>query len=98
VQGLRRRGVVVNTVIETGQSGVGDEEILKYAKSLNACLFTHDDDFLRLARKWEKKGKIHSGIIYVHQQKLSIGEIVRKLKLLVETISSEEMVGHIEFL
>jgi len=98
VEGLRRRGVGIITVQESNLSGVTDEKLLEYAKSIDACIFTHDDDFLKLEGEWKLKGKMHNGIIYVHQQKLSVGEIVRKLKLLVETISLEEMINHVEFL
>ncbi len=98
VKGLRRRGVEIVTVQELHKWAVDDEEQLEYAKSMGTCLFTHDDDLLKVAKKWRNQGKIHNGIIYVHQQKLRVSETIRKLKLLVETVSLEEMKNHIEFL
>ena len=40
----------------------------------------------------------HSGIAYVHQEKYTVGDLIRKLKLLWETTQSENMVNHVEFL
>jgi len=40
----------------------------------------------------------HPGIIYVHQQKLSVGECIRRLKAIAETKSPEEMHNQIVFL
>jgi predicted nuclease of predicted toxin-antitoxin system len=45
-----------------------DEEQLETAIQKEAAIFTHDTDFLRMAI-----GREHFGIIYVHQQKLSVG-------------------------
>lgn len=98
VKGLKRRGVDIITVHETDNSAKSDEKQLEYAKSINALFFTHDDDLLKIAKWWKKVGKNHNGIIYVHQAKLSVGEIVRKLKLLSETVSIKGMKNHIEFL
>jgi hypothetical protein len=42
--------------------------------------------------------KRHSGVVYVHQQKYSIGDLIRNLKLLWDIVDSEEIKNHIEFL
>jgi len=76
-----------------GKLGLTDEEQIEVATRNRAVIFTHDVDFLRMATEKE-----HPGIIYVHQQKLSIGECVRRLKALVETKSPEEMHNKIIFL
>jgi hypothetical protein len=60
---------------------------------MQAVIFTHDADFLRLALD-----KPHLGIIYVHQQKLTIGECIKRLKIIVETKSAQEMENQILFL
>jgi len=98
VQGLRRRGVEIQSTYEAGNLGNSDEEQLEYAVAQNACLFTHDDDLLVIADQWQKAGKDHNGIIFVHQEKLSIGEIISRIKLLVDILAPEEMKNHIEFL
>ena len=87
VKGLKRRGVDIITVQETLNLAKSDEKQLEYAKSIDALFFTHDDDLLKIAKRWKNVGKTHNGIIFVHQTKLSVGEIVRKLRLLSETVS-----------
>ncbi len=58
-------------------------------------ILTHDADFLRIIH--EKKLS-HSGIIFVSQNKLSIGEIIRKIEFIASMITQEDMKNHIEFL
>ncbi len=70
-----------------------DEEQLETAIQNRAAIFTHDADFLRMAI--DKK---HFGIIYVHQQKLSVGECIQKLKVIAETIYPQEIHNKIIFL
>ncbi|MBN2543810.1 DUF5615 family PIN-like protein [bacterium] len=89
VMGLRRRGVEITTVQELNKSNEDDESLLEFASANDAVFFTHDDDLVRIATEWGLQGKEYQGIIFVHQQKLSIGEIIRRIKLLVETVSVE---------
>jgi len=56
-------------------------------------IFTHDADFLRIAAI-----KNHLGIIYVHQQKLSTGDCIKRLKVIVEIRRPKEMHNKIIFL
>lgn len=95
VEGLRRRGVEAWSAIEKGKIGLSDEEQLRYASKEKAIIFTHDDDFLSMATE---SGIEHCGIIYVHQQHLSIGECIRRLKGIIETMSPEEMHNRTLFL
>jgi len=98
VNGLRRRGVDIQSTHEAGNLGITDEEQIAYAVAQNACLFTHDDDLLTIADHWKKIGKEHFGIIFVHQENLNIGEIISRIKLIVDILSPEDMKNHIEFL
>jgi len=66
---------------------------LETAIQEKAVIFTHDADFLRIASREE-----HLGIVYVRQQKLSVGECVRKLKLIAETKELEETRNKVIFL
>jgi predicted nuclease of predicted toxin-antitoxin system len=95
VEGLKRRGVESWSALEKGKRGLSDEEQLSYALKERVTIFTHDDDFLSMAMD---SGIEHYGIIYVHQQHLSIGECIRRLKAIVETTSFEEMHNRIMFL
>lgn len=78
---------------DMGKLGLTDQEQIKVATKNKAVIFTHDVDFLRMASQRE-----HPGIVYVHQQKLSVGECIRRLKFLVETKPLEEMHNQIIFL
>lgn len=91
--GLRRRGVTTITARDSGNLGLTDAEQLRYAVKNVLVIVTHDDDFLNLAAK-----KTHTGVVYVHQQKYSIGDFMRHLKLLWDIVDSGEMKNHIEFL
>ncbi len=78
--------------------GLSDEEQLEYARRERAVIFTHDDDFLRLAHDWLKQGKEHEGIIYVHEQKYSVGECIRHLMDYALALKAEDMKNRVEFL
>lgn len=95
VEGLKRRGVEAWSAIDIGKLGLTDEEQLMYAFKEGATIFTHDDDFLSMVNISEIE---HCGIIYVHQEHISIGECIRRLKAIVETIHPEEMHNRILFL
>lgn len=90
---MKRRGVKAFSAIDIGKLGLTDEEQIEVAIKKQAVIFTHDVDFLRIAIH-----KQHSDIIYVHQQKLGVGECIRRLKAIVETKSPEEMHNRIIFL
>jgi len=94
-EGLKRRGVKAWSAKDTGNLGLTDIEQLQYAIKKEATIFTHDDDFLSLVAETDRE---HHGIIYVHQQKLSTGECIRRIKTLVQTKTPEDMEKHIEFL
>ena len=91
-QGLRRRGVDVQTTQEAGMLHAPDDLQLSYATSQGRAVFTQDDDFLALAAV----STVHAGIAYAPQG-TSIGQLVRGLMLITEIYDAEEMVGRVEF-
>jgi predicted nuclease of predicted toxin-antitoxin system len=93
VRALRRRGVDVLTVVEAGKLGATDEEHLAFAREEGRVIFTQDSDFMRLATS----GEPHAGIAYAAQG-TKVGDIVRGLMLIVQLLTAEEMVGHVESL
>ena len=97
-EGLKRRGVDAFSARDAGNLGLTDEEQLIYASKEKFTIFTHDTDFLQIAARWLDKGRTHQGIIYCHQKRYSVGECVRKLRMLTAVLSSENMVDHSEFL
>ena len=91
--GLQRRGIEATTAKDAGNLSLSDEEQLKYATGNNFVIVTHDVDFLSLAMKLD-----HNGIVFVHLQKYSIGDLIRKMKLLWEVAEPQYMKNHVEFL
>jgi predicted nuclease of predicted toxin-antitoxin system len=67
---------------------------LEFAASSGRVVVTQDDDFLRL----HVQGATHAGIAYCQQQSMSIGEMLRRLILIHDLLSPEEMLGRVEFL
>ena len=96
--GLKRRGIDAISARDSGNLGLSDAQQLAYAHQEKAIIFSHDDDFLRLAHQWMLAGRPHSGIIYVHQEKMGIGECVKHLEEIALLFEYEEFVNHIEFL
>jgi predicted nuclease of predicted toxin-antitoxin system len=90
---LKRRDIEAFSAKDIDKLGLTDEEQIEVAINKQAVIFTHDVDFLRIVLH-----KQHSGMIYVHQQKLSVGECIRRLKAIVEIKSPEEMRNQIIFL
>ena len=93
INGLRQRGVDVLSVPETNLLGASDEEQLEFALEQGRVIFTHDDDFLRLAATGTK----HAGMVYGSQQ-LPLGASIRSLMLIYEVLTAEEMQNQLEFL
>ena len=93
VQGLRRRGVDVVTVVEAGMLSETDEAQLAFALNAGRVIFTQDGDFIRLAAS----GLSHAGIVYAPQG-TPLGRIVRGLLLIHNVLSAEELVGRIEYI
>ncbi len=91
--GLKRRGIKAITARDADNLGLSDKEQLDYAKKKGFVIVTHDDDFLSIALKSD-----HKGIVYVHQQKYSVGNLIKRLKLLWDIAEREYMINHVEFL
>ena len=96
--GLRRRGVEVITVEEAGLKGASDDRHLAEARQRQAILFTHDADFLRLAKACLQRGEEFPPIAFCHKEKYRPGRLISLLKGLVETIPGERHLGFVYFL
>ncbi len=97
-QGLQRRGVEAFTARDRNKLGLTDEEQLIFASEEKSTIFTHDNDFLRIAAQWIDNGRTHCGVIYCHQNAYGVGDCIRNLKILVTVLTHEDMIDHIEFL
>jgi predicted nuclease of predicted toxin-antitoxin system len=86
-EGLRRRGIDVTTTLDAGLLSTLDEDQTAHCLTEGRVIFTQDRDFLRI----NAAGIPHAGIAYCHQQKLSIGDIIRRLTQIWEQMEPEEM-------
>ncbi len=92
--GLRRRAIDVTTTVEAGLVGADDRAQLAFAAASGRVLVTHDAGFLRLHRE----GSPHMGIAYGRQGAASLGEVLRRLVLIHDLLTPEEMADRIEYL
>jgi uncharacterized protein with PIN domain len=95
---LRLRGVEVLTAYEDGSARLEDEPLLLRATALNRILFTQDEDLLALAHLYQKAERSFAGVVYAHQQHVSIGRCINDLEIISKASSAEEMANHVEFL
>lgn len=91
--GLRARGIDVTTPQGRGLLGATDEEQLSFAHKDGRVLVTRDQDFLRL----HAAGVLHSGIVFWHSKRKSLGAVIRNLTVLWRTATAEELVGRVQF-
>jgi predicted nuclease of predicted toxin-antitoxin system len=92
--GLRRRSIDVTATADAGLVGATDVAQLEFAASSGRVLVTQDGDFLRL----HAQGVAHAGIVYCQQQSMPVREMLRRVILLYDLLSPEEMAGRVEFL
>ena len=71
---------------------------LRRATELARVLVSQDDDMLREGARWVSECKQFSGIIYAHQLRITIGQMVEDLELIARATSQDEWWGKIEYL
>jgi hypothetical protein len=80
--------------MNAGLIGATGTAQIEFAASSGRIMPTQDDDFLPL----HARGVAHAGIAYGQQQSMSIGEMLRRVVLIHDLLSPEEMAGRVEFL
>jgi predicted nuclease of predicted toxin-antitoxin system len=95
---LRLRSIDVLTAQEDGAAKLDDELLLERATELGRVLVSQDEDLLREAAKRLSEHKDFSGIIYAHQLRITIGQMVEDLELIAGATSRDEWWGRIEYL
>lgn len=96
--GLRQRGVDVRTAYDDGAAELDDEALLERATEQKRVFFTHDDDFLAIADRWLTARKPFSGVVYVHQYRLTVRQIIVELELIAKVADPEDLQGRVEYL
>jgi hypothetical protein len=90
--------VGVITAFEDGAARWDDEKLLSRAAELSRTLFSQDEDLLTLTHNWLNSGKDFAGLVYAHQQQITIGRAVRDLELIAKALEPEDMRNRIEFI
>ena len=96
--GLRRRGVEVLTAQEDGTATLDDDELLDRALDLGRVLFTQDDDLLEEAAARQRTGRLFAGVIYAHQQNITVRQTIDDLELIAKACESKELENNVVYL
>jgi hypothetical protein len=95
---LRLRSIDVLTAQEDGAAELDDDRLLQRATELGRVLVSQDEDLLREGARRLREHMAFSGIIYAHQLRITIGQMVEDLELIATATSKEEWSGRIEYL
>ena len=98
VTALRLRGIDVMTAQQDNAAACDDSSLLKRATELGRILVSQDADLLREGRRLQTENVDFAGIIYAHQLRVTIGQMVADLELIAKVTHREEWRGRIEFL
>ncbi len=99
VNALRNSGLDVLTVAEVGRLGESDATQLNWATEQNRILYSFNvKDFSSLHHQLLAQGVSHAGIIVVPSQRYSVGEQLRALLNLTNSLTTEQMVNRLVFL
>jgi hypothetical protein len=94
---LRPGGYDAISTPEAGRLGEDDPSQLAWATREGRVLITFNvADFARQHQEWIVRGDIHTGIVVSHQR--PIGEMIRRLLNLGQSLSSDEMLERLEYL
>ena len=95
---LRLRAIDVLTAQEDNAAELDDDVLLQRATELGRVLVSQDEDLIRESA-WLLNGhEDFSGLIYAHQPRVSIGQLVNDLELIAKATTAEEWRGKIEYL
>ena len=94
VRPLRQRGIDVTTPSDANLLGASDEKHVSFAQQQGRALVTHDTDFLQ----FHQTGVEHAGIVYCHQSKYGLGELLQMLLLVHACYTAEEFRGRVEYI
>jgi predicted nuclease of predicted toxin-antitoxin system len=95
---LRLRSIDVLTAQEDGAAELDDDRLLQRATELGRVLVSQDEDLLREGARWLREHKDFSGIIYAHQLRITVGQMVDDLELISKATTQDDWWGRIEYL
>jgi hypothetical protein len=97
-RGLRQRGVTVLRSQEDGTTKLPDPALLDRAAALGYVLFTRDVDLLVEAARRQRAGEFFAGVVYAHQQYVTIRRCIDDLELQAKVYDPVDMVNRVEYL
>jgi hypothetical protein len=97
-RGLRRRGVDVLTAQEDGSDELPDPDLLDRATALGRVLFSQDEHLLAEAARRQAAGEHFRGVVYVHQQKLTLRQCIENLELIASASEPHEWFRRVQYL
>src|ERR1035438_2602069 len=92
---LRLRKIDVLTAQEDGMAELDDENLLRRATELGRILVSQDQDLLHEGARRQRENGDFSGIVYGHQLRVTIGQMVEDLELIAR---SEEHASELQSL
>ena len=99
VQALRDRGIDVLTALEAGTQTWEDDQQLQFAAEQGRVLYScNKHDYCRISSAILSQGESHVGIITGVMGRYSVGEQMRRLKNIVDTLSTEEIENQVIYL
>jgi len=97
--GLRNAGIDVMTTAEADRLGSSDDNQLIWATEQKRVIYSFNvGDFCRLHKAYLELQQEHSGIVLAAEQSYAIGEQLRGLLKLVESLEAENMANQLVFL
>jgi len=98
VRGLRQRGIDVLTVQEDGRAGSPDPDVLNRAIELGRVLFSCDTDLIAEATRRQRSGEEFTGVVYAHQNVVSVGKCIEDLELLALAGLPKDFTNQVQYL
>ena len=95
---LRLRSIDILTAQEDGAATLDDDRLLQRATELGRILVSQDEDLLREGSRLQRDGGDFSGVVYAHQLRVTIGQMVKDLELIATATSLEDWHRRIEYL
>ena len=97
-EALRRRGFDVETTVAAGLRETSDDGQLAYAASQQRALVTHNiQHFPGVHAAWIEAGREHWGIIILVGYS-AVGAWLRRMEMLLNRFSADELRNHLWFL
>ena len=82
---LLRRNVNVLTAIDDKMAELPDDDLLDHSTELGRLMVTFDVRLKAMAEDGQRNGRHFGGMVYAHPLRVSIGQLVRDLELIVKT-------------